>query len=75
MELKFGQIYNELTDKRDSLTKVLEKNGRLEGQVSQLESRLSDSKLSLIQLESVINELNQIRNSAAQKNEANITLR
>ena len=75
MELKCDQIYNELNDKRDTLSQVLEKNGKLEGQINQLECRLNEAKHTLIHNEGIINELNQIKELSATKTEANITLK
>lgn len=75
MEVKCDQIYNELNEKRETLSQVLEKNGKLEGQINQIECRLNEAKHSLINSEKTISELQQIKEQSTQKTEANITLK
>jgi hypothetical protein len=75
MEVKCDQVYNELNEKRETLSQVLEKNGKLESQINQLEVRLNEAKHSLLSAEKLIGELQQIKELSTQKTEANITLR
>ena len=74
MEIKFDQICNELSDKRETLSKVLEKNGKLESQINELERKLNEAKHSLIQSETTITELNHFKSECSLKNEQAISM-
>ena len=72
---RYDQLNNELNDKRETLSQVLEKNGKLEGKISNLERQLNDTKHSLIQSDSVINELNHFKTDTMSKSEEVIKIR
>ena len=75
METKYEQLTIELNDKRETLSQVLEKNGRLESQIGDLERHLNDTRHSLIQAESSINELNHFKMDTIAKSEEVIKAR
>ena len=75
LQLKYEQVNNELNDKRDTLSQVLEKNGKLDQQISKLDRQLNETKHSLIQSESVIDELTHYKSETIQKSEELIKLK
>ena len=72
MEIKCEQISNELNDKRETLSQVLEKNGKLVGQINDLEQQLNNAKHSIIQTETVQDELNNLKIDMTEKVEEKI---
>ncbi|CAF0880566.1 unnamed protein product, partial [Brachionus calyciflorus] len=66
---------NELNDKRDTLSQVLETNSKNELEINNLESRLNETKHSLIKSENVINELTHFKTEHIQKIEEIIRLK
>ena len=67
MEIKCEQISNELNDKRETLSQVLEKNGKLVGQINDLEQQLNNARHSIIQTETVQDELNNLKIDMTEK--------
>ena len=71
----YDQVIDELNDKRETLSQVLEKNGKLDLQIVNLEQQLNETKQNLIHSESIINELNHIKTETVEKAEENIQLK
>lgn len=65
--MKYDQAINELNDKRATLSQVLEKNGQLDVQISNLEQQLNEAKQSIIISEGIINELNHYKTESGSK--------
>lgn len=69
MEDQFKQLSHELNDKRDTISNILEKNGKLEIKVIELERLLNDAHQRLNNADLTINELNMLKNDIQLKNE------
>ena len=75
MQTKFEIVNNELNDKRETLSQILEKNGKLDQQISNLDRQLNETKHSLIQSENVINELSHYKSETLLKSEEKIKIK
>ena len=75
LQTKYELLNNELNDKRETLSQVLEKNGKLDQQISKLDRQLNEAKHSLIQTENVINELTHFKSETLAKSEEIIKIK
>ena len=75
LKAKFDELFKELGEKQETLSQLLEKNGRMDMRISELERQLTETKQTLIQSDSLINELNHSKTEAMTKIEEGIKSR
>lgn len=75
LQIKYEHVNIELNDKRETLSQVLEKNGKLDQQITNLDRQLNEKKHALIQSESFNNELSHYKAETLVKSEDNIKIK
>ena len=69
LEEQYKQLCSELNEKRDTISNILEKNGKLELKVLESERQMNDLHQRLSNADFTINELNSIKTDMQLKHE------